>query len=164
MLGPFRLTRELFLEEYAHRINAAVRSLDVPHNKKHKILNAIYNAIPDRAEWEILNGVMETAMKYLKDLTGHENNDPYNYPTLSTEDGVWFTILPGVPLKNGDGYDVPLFYSYSHVVKPHIVRDGRFRARKVYLHLDGDKVTKGPTIDELRMDLENTAITHLMHK
>ena len=155
-----RLTRELFVEEYVHRINEAVRNLDVPHNKKHEILDAIYNAIPNREEWEILDGVMETVTKYLKELTGQEYD---NEAALSTEDGIYFMISPGVPLKNGDGYDVPLFYSYSHVVKPHVVKHGRFRSRKIHLHLDGDNVTKGPAINELKEDLENTAITHLMH-
>lgn len=155
-----RLTRELFVEEYVHRINEAVRGLDVPHNKKHEILDAIYNAIPNREEWEILDGVMETVTKYLKELTSQEYD---NEAALSTEDGIYFMISPGVPLKNGDGYDVPLFYSYSHVVKPHAVKHGRFRSRKIHLHLDGDNVTKGPTINELKEDLENTAITHLMH-
>jgi len=155
-----RLTRELFVEEYVHRINEAVRTLDVPHNKKHEILNAIYNAIPNREEWEILDGVMETVTKYLKELTGQEYN---NEAALSTEDGIYFMISPGVPLKNGDGYDVPLFYSYSHVVEPQVVKHGRFRSKKIRLHLDGDNVTKGSTINELKEDLENTAITHLMH-
>jgi len=153
-----RLTRELFVEEFGHRVGANVRALDVEQNKKHVIMNAIYDAIPSKEEWKILEGVAETAVKYLKDLTGiNYGNDP----ALRTKDGVYFTVVPGVPMKVESHYEIPLWYYYSQIVGVGKSKEGRFRSNEVVYVIPGNTV-KGPTLDDLQKDLANKAITHLM--
>jgi len=168
-----KLTRELFVEEFGHRIDANVRDLDVDHNKKHLIINAIYDAIPDEKEWKILDGVIEKTTKYLKDLTRTDYGDG---PAIRTKDGIYFTIIPGVPVKvpsleavaqmdldhpSDDHYAVPLWYYYSHTIGKEKTKEGRFKSNEI-VHVIGDHI-KGPTLDELQRDLGNKAITHLMY-